>query len=99
MFSAVPTIGEYKADLEAAGIPYMLDGQQVDFHSLRKTFCTLLSKAGVLPRVAMELMQHTDIRLTMVDYTDPRILDTAAAVESLPSTAAKQPKAGAGTGN
>ena len=33
----------------------------------------------------MELMRHTDLRLTMKVYTDPRIFDTSAAVERLPS--------------
>lgn len=33
------------------------------------------------------LMRHSDIRLTMSVYTDPKHLDTAAAIESLPSVA------------
>ena len=37
------------------------------------------------PRVAMALMRHTDMRLTMNVYTDPRIFDLAGAVEKLPS--------------
>lgn len=35
----------------------------------------------------MELMRHTDLRLTMRTYTDPRIFDLAGAVEKLPLVA------------
>ena len=45
---------------------------------------TMLAKAGVAPRVAMEIMRHTDIRLTMNLYTDPHILNTARAIEQIP---------------
>jgi len=62
-------------------------GRQFDLHALRFTFNNLLSKAGVSPRQAMELMRHTDLQLTMKGYTDPRLLDTASAVQSLPSLA------------
>src|ERR1017187_1452192 len=34
-----------------------------DFHSLRKTFGTNLHHKGVVPRVAMELMRDSDMRL------------------------------------
>ena len=76
------------------------DGRTVDLHSLRHTFATLLSKAGVVPRMAQELMRHSDIRLTMNVYTHLQLVDTAGAVESLPSiragaaTAATQASAG-----
>ena len=33
----------------------------------------------------MALARHTDLRLTMKHYTDPRILDTAGAVNRLPA--------------
>ncbi|MEA3367456.1 MAG: hypothetical protein U9R68_05010 [Planctomycetota bacterium] len=46
----------------------------------------LLEAAG--PRrllyLVMELMRHTDLRLTMNVYANPRILDTSGAVEQLP---------------
>ena len=32
----------------------------------------------------MELMRHTDMKLTMHFYTDPRLLDTSGAVQKLP---------------
>ncbi len=70
----------------------------MDFHALRTTFRTLRSKAGVSPRVAMSLMRHTDIRLTMNTYTDPRIFDLAGAVGKLTALAPEQPVAVVATG-
>ena len=72
-------------DLKAAGIPKRDDrGRTVDVHALRHTFGTMLSKAGVSPRVAQAAMRHSSIDLTMNVYTDPRLLDVQGAVESLP---------------
>ncbi|MGA2265326.1 MAG: site-specific integrase [Phycisphaerae bacterium] len=76
----------FDRDLAAAGIAKTdVDGKTVDVHSLRHTFATLLSKAGVVPRMAQELMRHSDIRLTMNTYTHLQLIDTAGAVELLPS--------------
>jgi integrase len=73
-------------DLRLAGIPKVDDrGRTVDVHALRHTFGTLLSRAGVAPRTAQAAMRHSTIDLTMNTYTDPRLLDVAGAVESLPS--------------
>ena len=86
VFPVVPGMDVYRRDLAAAGIPYLDDeGRQADFHALRLTFNMLLAQANVPPRTAMELMRHTDIKLTMGAYTDPRLLDTTGAVESLPA--------------
>lgn len=60
-------------------------GRYFDIHALRHEFGTLLSKSGVSPREAMELMRHTDMRLTMNLYTDPRIFDLKSAVEKMPT--------------
>lgn len=60
-------------------------GRTVGVHALRTTFGTLLSKDGVAPRTVQAAMRHSDIRLTMGTYTDPRLLDVAGAVECLPS--------------
>jgi integrase len=73
-------------DLVAAEIPKTdADGCVIHVHGLRTTFGTHLSAAGVAPRVAQAAMRHSDIKLTMGTYTDARLLDTAGAVESLPS--------------
>ena len=39
----------------------------------------MLSKSGVPPRVAQRLMRHSDIRLTMQTYTDPKFFDLKGA--------------------
>jgi integrase len=73
-------------DLKTAGIPKRdADGCVVHVHALRHSFGTHLSMAGVAPRVAQAAMRHSNISLTMNTYTDARLLDTAAAVESLPN--------------
>jgi integrase len=84
-------------DLVAAGIARLVnvDGKQVidkrddrgrslDVHALRTTFGTLLSKGGVAPRTAQAAMRHSDIRLTMGVYTDPKLLDVRGALDALP---------------
>ena len=60
-------------------------GRTVDVHSLRHTFGTLLSAAGVAPRTAQAAMRHSTIDLTMNVYTDPKLLDVAGAMDSLPA--------------
>jgi integrase len=85
VFRRVPRIKEHRRWLDAAGIPYTDGaGRRADIHALRHTYGTLLSKSGVMPREAMSLMRHTDMRLTMKVYTDPRVFDLAGAVEKLP---------------
>ena len=67
-----------------AGSAYLDDHwRRADFHSLRHSYGSLLAKSGVAPRVGMALMRHSDLRLTMNVYTDPRIFDLAGAVEKL----------------
>ena len=73
-------------DLRLAGIPKVDErGRTVDVHSLRHTFGTLLSVAGVAPRTAQAAMRHSKIDLTMNVYTDPKLLDVAGAMEALPA--------------
>jgi integrase len=77
---------KFKADLKAAGIEYINEkGHRADFHSLRHTLATNLALAGTLPRVAMEVMRHSDMRLTANVYTDLGLLPTSEAVLKLPS--------------
>jgi hypothetical protein len=56
---------------------------------MRHTFGSLLSRGGVAPRTAprtaQAAMRHSTVDLTMNVYTDPKLLDVAGAVESLPS--------------
>ncbi len=67
----LPRIPRYIKDLEAVGIPYVDEsGKYFDFHALRTTFCTLLATSGASIREAMEMMRHSDARLTTQIYTD-----------------------------
>jgi integrase len=85
VFPKMPTMDQHRAYLKAAGIDWKdCDGRRADFHALRHTYGTLLSKAGVMPREAMALMRHTDMKQTMRTYTDARVFNLAGAVEKLP---------------
>ena len=84
VFGWVPKAQTLHKDLKAAGIERIRDGTKVDFHALRVTHATLLATSGVSVRAAMEQMRHTDHRLTTLVYTDPTLLDTHAAVNSIP---------------
>ena len=82
-------------DLTMAGIGKRDNrGWTVDVHALRTTFGTLLSKGGVSLRTAQAAMRHSDPSLTANVYTDPRLLDVAGALDSLPTL----PLAGNGAG-
>ena len=95
VFPAVPTMTTFKADLKQAGIEYTdADGRQADFHSLgRQTPNTMMANVGVAPRIAMELMRHTDIKLTTGVYTDSSMLLKNEAVEALPVIGGEQEEA------
>jgi integrase len=85
----IPRMRVVHKDLNAAGIPYVdAKGEYADFHSLRKTFGTMLTLAGVPQRVVMELMRHSDMRLTAKTYTDAGMLPTDATIAGLPSLSA-----------
>jgi len=86
VFKTTPTLATFKRDCDSAGIDWQPDdtGASLDRHCLRKTFVTWLATSGAHPRTAQELARHTDIRLTMDTYTDPRLINTSAAVAKLP---------------
>jgi integrase len=74
-----------RRDLQLAGVPYKdAYGRVFDAHALRHTTATYLGKGKVTPRVAQGFMRHSDIKLTMEVYTDPRLLDEAEALAALP---------------
>jgi integrase len=71
------------ADLTAAGIPVVVDGQVYDFHSLRSQFATDLDDAGVsLPRM-QKLMRHSTPALTVRHYTRTSAEELASEVNKL----------------
>jgi integrase len=77
-----------RIDLEAAGIPYEVEGPDGplfnDFHGLRHAFITSLEAAGVSVKTAQVLARHSDVRLTLDRYTHKTLHDLGAAVEQLP---------------
>ncbi len=82
----IPRVPTFKSDLKAAEIPFEdARGRRVDLHALRKTYGTMLAAAGVSPRVAMELMRHSDMKLTMGVYTDVAQLPIIEESARLPS--------------
>jgi integrase len=82
----IPRMERMRADLKTAKIPFTdAEGRRADFHALRLTFQMLVSLSGAAPRVAMELMRHSDIKLTMKTYTDSSQLPLRKAIEALPS--------------
>jgi len=88
VFPKIHRMREFIKDLKKAEIAYVDDrGHFADFHSFRHTFGTNLAKAGVNPREAMELMRHSDLKLTTKVYTDVTQLNTRKAVECLPKLA------------
>jgi integrase len=60
------------------------DGRVIDVHAMRTTAGSFLARGGVAPQTAQRLMRHGDYRTTLKHYTDPRLLDTAAALAALP---------------
>jgi integrase len=77
-----------RADLEAASIPYAVDGPDgllfADFHALRHTYLTLGGRAGIDLRTLQELAGHSTPTLT-ARYSHRRLHDLAGAVEKLPN--------------
>ncbi len=73
-------------DLADAGVSLADEDERViDFHSLRTTFITSLSRAGLSPALAQKLARHSDINLTMATYTQLEMKELGGAVNSLPA--------------
>jgi integrase len=75
-----------RIDLEAAGIPYTVEGPDgplfADFHALRLTYLTLGGRAGIDLRTLQELAGHSTPTL-MARYSHRRLYDLAGTVERL----------------
>ena len=61
----LPCMAKVKSDLMRAGIEFIEDGRRADFHALRHTLGTNLSITGAGPRLAMGMMRHSDMKLTL----------------------------------
>ncbi|MBI1309700.1 tyrosine-type recombinase/integrase [bacterium] len=87
-----------RTDQEAADVSYRDEHDRVlDFHGLRHTFGTNLAKAGISPKVAQELMRHSDGNLTLNTYSHVGLHDLAGAVEQLPPVPYAVPEVATGT--
>ncbi len=86
VFPTLPRLHRMVAkDWKAANIEFIdKDGRKADFHSLRKTLCTMMLKAGIPQRIAQEVMRHSDARLTTQVYTDTKQFNLRNAINSLP---------------
>jgi hypothetical protein len=77
-----------RLDLEVAGIPYVIDGPDgplyADFHSLRHTTSAMLDRSGATLKTAIQIMRHSDPKLTAKRYGRAQLHDLAGAVEKMP---------------
>ncbi len=90
-----------KHDLEAAGIDYIdPSGRVADFHALRVSYISRLSRSNVHPRLLQTLARHSDPRLTLGIYAKLEQGDERNAIEALPSLAptVREPAAQKATG-
>ena len=88
-----------RADLDAAGIAHEDEsGRVVDFHALRTTFCTMLARAGVAPKVAQRLARHATFAMTFDVYAKLGADDEREALAVLPDLDAPEREAARGTG-
>jgi integrase len=72
-------------DLQAADIERKgTDGRSLDVHSLRKTFGTMLARAGVPLTTTQRLMRHSTPLLTAKLYIDVEEVDMMQALGKLP---------------
>jgi integrase len=88
VFPNIPRASRLKVDAANNGIPYRDElGRYADFHALRYTWDTFLTKNGVLPRIVQKLMRHSDPRLSATTYLDQSQLPIQAAITALPRLA------------
>jgi integrase len=70
-FNGVTQMKRFKKDLELAGIAEKdAYGRTLNLHSFRRSLATFLNRTGVPIRVAMAILRHSDMKLTMNVYTD-----------------------------
>jgi integrase len=60
-------------------------GRFADFHALRHSYISLITRGGVHPKLAQQLARHSDINLTMTRYSHALMADEAEALGVLPS--------------
>jgi len=76
-----------RADLKAAGVPYVTSEGVADFHASRGTYISNVMDTGASIKTLQTLARHSDPRLTIGIYSKVTRHDLEAAVESLPELA------------
>lgn len=83
-----------RADLEAAGIPYRIEGINgplfADFHSLRHTYVTMVSRMPIPVRDQMMLSRHSTAALFLQRYAKPSISNITECMSQAPDPTIKQ---------
>jgi hypothetical protein len=79
----------FRNDLAAAGIEYAVETPDgplfADFHCTRHTTSAMLDRSGATLKMAMQIMRHSDPKLTAKRYGRAQLHDMAGAVDKLPS--------------
>ena len=85
-YSIYSIYNSFKSDCKLAGISMRdPDGRSIDVHSLRRTFGTMLARAGVPLTTTQRLMRHSTPELTAKLYIDVEPIDMQQAVAKLPT--------------
>ncbi len=84
----------FRADLDRAGVPAVVNGEEAVFHSLRHSFATLVAEVATV-KTAQELVRHSDPNLTIGRYSHTTAAAKAEAVGrmNLPGTAKEKKSA------
>jgi integrase/recombinase XerC len=90
---------EQRADRERSDtlLPERHNGRIVTFHSLRHSYAANLKRSGTPLATAMQLMRHSDPKLTARRYGSLSVHDLSSAVASLPVIPTTQNAAATGT--
>ena len=87
LYYTIPRMERIRKDYKKLGLVYKdALGRDLDFHALRHTFATFLSKHGVTSRQLQALCRHSDPKLSANVYTDASQIGTLESVKNLPST-------------
>jgi integrase len=77
------TAGMLRADLRRVGLPYTYEGHNLTAHSMRRSFSTWLSEAGVEEATRDRLMGHAPATVAERHYTSTILTKLRDAVESI----------------
>lgn len=84
-FTPQKLLTSFEADYKHAGIERCGDdGRTLDVHCLRRTYGTLMARAGVPLTTVQRLMRHSTPELTAKLYIDVEPIDIADALKKLP---------------